>query len=153
MQSTLRRCAALPAIGALDVLVIPIHFTAAIPTTPSPYVNVSSKGPCTKLPLIIPFTSAERRRHWVMLRPVVNIAMKRRVSRDMVVLVMHVLKIFLVDNVIHNIPPCIWIMVLAVGTFPTSPHASHVRVLSRSALVVIIPCFVLITPLLALRIP
>jgi hypothetical protein len=140
-------------MGALDVLVIPIYFMAAIPTTPSPYVNVISKGLYMKLPLIIPFTSAERRRHWVTLRPVVNIAMKRRVSRDMIVLVMHVLKIFLVDSVIHNIPPCIWIMVLTVGTFPTSPRASHVRVLSHSALVVIIPCSVLITPLPALRIP
>jgi hypothetical protein len=140
-------------MGALDVLVIPIHFAAAIPTTPSHYVNVISNDPCMKLPLIIPFTSAERRRHWVTLRPVINIAMIRRVSRDMVVLVMHVLKIFLVDSVIHNIPPCIWIMVLSVGTFPTSPHASHVRVLSRSALVVIIPCSVVITPLPALRIP
>jgi hypothetical protein len=71
----------------------------------------------------------------------------------MVVLVMHVLKIFLVDSIMHNIPPCIWIMVLTIGTFPTSPRASHVCVLSRSALVVIIPCSVLITPLLALRIP
>jgi hypothetical protein len=132
-------------MGALDVLVIPIHFAAAIPTTPSYYVNVISKGPCTKLPLIIPFTSAERRRHWIMLRPVINIAMKRRVSRDMVVLVMHVLKIFFVDGVIHNIPPCIWIMVLAGGTFPTSPRASHVRILSRSALVVIIPYSIMIT--------
>jgi hypothetical protein len=140
-------------MGALDVLVIPIHFVAAIPTTPLPYVNVISKGPCTKLPLIIPFTSVERRRHWVTLRPVINIAMKRRVSRDMVVLFMHVLKIFLVDSVIHNVPPCIWIMVLVVGTFPTSPRASHVCVLSRSTLVVIIPCFVVITPLPALRIP
>jgi hypothetical protein len=74
-------------MGALDVLVIPIHFVAAIPTTPSPYVHVISKGPCTKLPLIIPFTSAERRRHWVTLRPVINIAMIRRVLRDMVILV------------------------------------------------------------------
>jgi hypothetical protein len=153
MRSTHLRCAALPAMGALDVLVIPIHLAAAIPTTPSPYVNVISKGPCTKLPLIIPFTSAERRRHWVMLRPVIKISMKRRVSRDMVVLVMHVLKIFLVDNVIYNILPCIWIMVLVVGTFPTSPRASHVCVLRRSALVVIIPCSVLITPLPTLRIP
>jgi hypothetical protein len=127
-------------MGALDVLVIPIHFAAAIPTTPSSYVHVITKGPYTKLPLIIPFTSAERRRHWVTLCPVVNIAMKRRISRDTVVLVMHVLKIFLVDSVIHNILPCIWIMVLIVGTFPTSPCASHVRVLRRSALVVIIPC-------------
>jgi hypothetical protein len=87
-------------MGALDVLVIPIHFAVAIPTTPSPYINVISKDPCTKLPLIIPFTSAERRRHWVTLRPVVNIAMKRRVSRDMVVLVMHVLKIFLPPHVL-----------------------------------------------------
>jgi hypothetical protein len=140
-------------MGAVDVLVISIHFAAAIPTTPSHYINVISKGPCTKLPLIIPFTSVERKRHWITLRPVVNIAMKRRVSRDMVVLVMHVLKIFLVDSVIHNIPPCIWVMVLAVGTFPTSPRASHVFVLSRSALVVIIPCSVLITPLPALQIP
>jgi hypothetical protein len=140
-------------MGALDVLVIPIHFAAAIPTTPSPYVNVISKGPYTKLPLIIPFTSAERKRHWVMLRPVVNIAMIRRVSRDIVVLVMQVLKIFLVDSVIHNIPPCIWVMVLVVGTFPTSPRASQVHVLSRSALVVIIPCSVLIIPLPALWIP
>jgi hypothetical protein len=131
---------------ALDVLVIPIHFAAIIPTTPSPYVHVISKGPCTKLPLIIPYTSAERRRHWVTLRPVINIAMKRRVSRDMVVLVMHVLKIFLMDSVIHNILPYIWIMVLVVGTFPTSPRACHVCVLRRSALVVIIPCSVLITP-------
>jgi hypothetical protein len=138
---------------ALDVLVIPIHFAAAIPTIPSPYVHVISKGPCTKLPLIIPFTSAERRRHWVTLRPVINIAMIRRVLRDMVILVMHVLKIFLVDSIIHNIPPCIWIMVLVVGTFPTSPCASHVRVLRRSALVVIIPWSVLITPLPALRMP
>jgi hypothetical protein len=138
---------------ALDVLVIPIHFTAAIPNTPSYYVNIISKGPCTKLPLIIPFTSAERRRHWVTLRLVINIAMKRRVSRDMVVLVMHVLKIFLVDSVIHNIPPCIWVIILIVGTFPTSPRASHVRVLSRSALVVINPSSVLIIPLLVLRIP
>jgi hypothetical protein len=113
-------------MGALDVLVIPIHFAAAIPTTPSPYVNIISKGPYTKLPLIIPFTGAERRRHWITLRPVVNIAIKRRVSRDMVVFVMHVLKIFLVDSVIHNIPPCIWVMVLVVGTFPTSPRACHV---------------------------
>jgi hypothetical protein len=140
-------------MGALDILVIPIHFAATIPTTPSPYVNVISKGLWTKLSLIIPFTSAERRRHWVTLRPVINIAMKRRVSRDMVVLVMHVLKIFLVDSVIHNIPPCIWIMVLVVGIFPISPRASHVRVLSRSALVVIIPCSVLIALLPALRIP
>jgi hypothetical protein len=140
-------------MGAVDVLVIPIHFAAAIPTTPSHYVSVISNDPCTKLPLIIPFTSAERRRHWVILHPVVNIAMKRRVSRDMVVLVMHVLKIFLVDNVIHNIPPCIRVMVLAVGTFPTPPRASQVRVLIRSALVVITPCSVLITPLPALRIP
>jgi hypothetical protein len=140
-------------MGALDVLVIPIHFAAAIPTTPSPYVHVISKGPCTKLPLIIPFTSAERRRHWVTLRPVINIAMIRRVFRDMVILVMHVLKIFLVDSIIHNIPPCIWIMVLVVGTFPTSPCASHVRVLRRSALVVIIPWSVLITPLPALWMP
>jgi hypothetical protein len=140
-------------MGALDVLVIPIHFAATIPTTPSHYVNVISNDPCTKLPLIIPFTSMERRRHWVMLLPVVNIAMKRRVSRDMVVLVMYILKIFLADSVIHSIPPCIWVTVLAVGTFSTSPRASHVCVLSRSALVVIIPCSVLITPLPALRIP
>jgi hypothetical protein len=140
-------------MGDLDVLVIPIHFAAAISTTPSHYVNVISKGPCMKLPLIIPFTSVERRRHWITLRPVVNIAMKRRVSRDMVVLVMHVLKIFLVDSVIHNIPPCICVMVLTVGTFSTSPRASHVRVLSRFALVVIIPCSVLITSLPALQIP
>jgi hypothetical protein len=140
-------------MGALDVLVIPIHFAAAIPTIPLPYVNIISKGLCTKLPLIIPFTSMEKRRHWVMLHPVINIAMKRRVSRDMVVLVMHVLKIFIVDSVIHNILPCIWIMVLSVGTFPTSQSASHVRVLSHSALVVIIPYSVLITPLPALRIP
>jgi hypothetical protein len=153
MRSTLRRCVALPVMGALDVLVIPIHFAATIPTTPSHNVNVIPKGPCTKLPLIIPFTCTERKRHWVMLHPVINIAMKRRVLRDMVVLVMHVLKIFLVDSVIHNILPCIWIMVLTVGTFSTSPHASHVRVLRRSALVVIIPCSVLITPLPALQIP
>jgi hypothetical protein len=140
-------------MGALDVLIIPIHFVAAIPTTPLHYVNVISNDPCTKLPLIIPFTSAERKRHWIMLYPVVNIAMKRRVSRDMVVLIMHVLKIFLVDYVIHSIPPCIWVMVLAIGTFPTPPHASHVHELSRSALVVIIPWSVLITPLPALRIP
>jgi hypothetical protein len=153
MRSTLQRCAALPAMGALDVLVIPIHFAAAIPTTPSPSVHVISKGPCVKLPLIIPFTSAERRRHWITLRPVINIAMKRRVLRDMAILVMDVLKIFLVDSVIHNIPPYRWIMVLVVGTFPTSPSASHVRVLRRSALVVIIPWSVLITPLLALWMP
>jgi hypothetical protein len=140
-------------MAVVDVLVIPIHFAAAISTTPSHYVNVISNDPCMKPPIIIPFTATEKRRLWITLRSVVNIAIKRRVLRDMVVLVMHVLKIFLVDSVIDNIPPCIWIMVLAVGTFPTSPHASHVRVLSRSALVVIIPCFVLITPLLALRIP
>jgi hypothetical protein len=140
-------------MGALDVLVIPIHLVAAIPTTPSPYVHVISKGLCTKLPLIIPFTSAERRRHWITLRLVINIAMKRRVSRNMVVLIRHVLKIFLVDSVIHNIPPCIWIMVLVAGTFPTSPCVSHVRVLRRSALVVIIPWSVLITPLPVLRMP
>jgi hypothetical protein len=140
-------------MGALDVLVIPIHFAAAIPTTPSPYVHVISKGPCTKLPLIIPFTTTERRRHWVTLRPVINIAIIRRVLRDMVILVMHVLKIFLVDSVIHNIPPCLWIMVLIVGTFPTSPCASQVCIFRRSALVVIIPWFVLITPLPALRMP
>jgi hypothetical protein len=133
-------------MGAVDVLVIPIHFASAIPTTSLHYVDVISNDPCTKLPLIIPFTPAERRRHWVTLRPIVNIAMKRRVPRDMVVLVMHVLKTFLMDSVIHNIPPCIWIMVLSVGTLPTSPRVSHIRVLSRSALVVIIPCSVLITP-------
>jgi hypothetical protein len=94
-------------MGALDVLVIPIHFAAAIPTTPSLYVNVISKGPCTKLLLIIPFTSAKRNRHWIMLRLVINIAMKRRILRDMVVLVLRILKIFLMDSVIHNIPPCI----------------------------------------------
>jgi hypothetical protein len=140
-------------MGAVDVLVIPIHFAAAIPTTSSHYVYVISNDLCTKLPLIIPFPSMERRRHWITLRPVVNIAMKRRVLRDMVVFVMHVLKIFLVDSVIHSIPPCIWVMVLVVGTFPTSPRASHVRILSHSALVVIIPYSVLITPLPVLRIP
>jgi hypothetical protein len=140
-------------MGVMDVLVIPIHFAAAIPTTPSNYVNVISNDPCMKPSLMIPFTTTERRRLWVMLRPVINIAIKRRVLRDMVVLVMHVLKIFLVDSVIHNIPPCIWVMVLIVGTFPTSPRASHVHILSRSALVVIIPCSVLNTSLPALWIP
>jgi hypothetical protein len=140
-------------MGVVDVLVIPIHFAAAIPTTPSHYVNGISNDLCTKPPLIIPFTTTERRRLWVMLRPVINIAIKRRVLRDMVVLIMHVLKIFLVDSVIHNIPPCIWVMVLAVETFSTSPRASQVHVLSRSALIVIIPCSVLITPLPALLIP
>jgi hypothetical protein len=140
-------------MGALDVLIIPIHFAAAIPTTPSPYVHVISKGLCTKLPLIIPFSSAERRKHWITLCPVINIAMIRRVLRDMVILIMHVLKIFLVDSIIYNIPPCIWIMVLVVGTFLTSPCASHVRVFRRSALVVIIPLSVLITPLPALQMP
>jgi hypothetical protein len=140
-------------MGVMDVLVIPIHFAAAIPTTPSHYVNVISNDPCMKPSLMIPFTTTERRRLWVMLRPVINIAIKRRVLRDMVVLVMHVLKIFLVDSVIHNIPPCIWVMVLIVGTFPTSPRASHVHILSRSALVVIIPCSVLNTSLPALWIP
>ena len=149
-RSTLRRCAALPTMEALDVLVIPIHFAAAIPTTPSPYVNVISKGPCTKLPLIIPFSSMERRRHWITLRPLVNIAMKRRVLRDMVVLILRILKIFLVDSVIHKIPSCIWITVLVVGTSPTSPCTSHVRILSCSTLVMIILCFVLITPFLDL---
>jgi hypothetical protein len=137
----------------VDVLVIPIHFAAAIPNIPSHYVNVISNDLCMKLPLIIPFTSLERRRLWVTLCPVVDIAKKRRVPRDMVVLVIHVLKIFLVDSVINSIPPCIWIMVLVVGTFPTSPRASHVYVLNYSALVVIIPCSVLITPLPALWIP
>jgi hypothetical protein len=108
-------------MGVVDVLVIPIHFAAAIPTTPSHYVNVISNDPCTKPPIIIPFTTTERRRLWITLRPVVDIAIKRRVPRDMVVLVMHVLKIFLVDSIIDNIPPCIWVMVLVVGTFPTSP--------------------------------
>jgi hypothetical protein len=32
---------------------------------------------------------------------------KKKGTEDMVVLVMHVLKIFLVDSVIHNSPPCI----------------------------------------------
>jgi hypothetical protein len=40
---------------------------------PSYYINVISNDPCTKHPLIIPFTSAERRRHWVTLHPVINI--------------------------------------------------------------------------------
>jgi hypothetical protein len=137
----------------VDVFVIPIHIAAAISTTPSHYVNVIFNDPCTKPLLIIPFTTTERKKLWVPLRPVADLAMKRRVQRDMVVLVIHVLKIFLVDTVIHNILPCIWIMVLTVGTFPTPPRASHVRVLSCSALVVIIPCYVLITPFLALRIP
>jgi hypothetical protein len=140
-------------MGIVDVLVIPIHFAAAIPTTPLHYINIISNVSCRKPPLIIPFTTTERRRLWVTLCPVVDIAIKKRVLRNMVVLVMHVLKIFLMDNVIYNIPPCIWVMVLAVGTFPTSPRASHVRILSRSTLVVIIPCSVLITPLPALRIP
>jgi hypothetical protein len=131
----------------------PYSFCGCYSHHPSHYVNVISNDPYTKPPLIIPFTTMERRRLWLMLCPVVNIAIKKRVPRDMVVLVMHVLKIFLVDSVIHNIPPCIWVMVLAVGTFPTSPRASHVFVLSRSALVVIIPCSVLITPLPALQIP
>ena len=60
-----------------------------------------------------------------MLHPVVNIAIKKRVPKDMVDLVMHVLKIFLVDSVIHNILLYIWIMVLTVGTFPTSPRACN----------------------------
>jgi hypothetical protein len=37
---------------------------------------------------------------------------------------------------------CIWVMVLAAETFPTSPCTFHVRVLNRSALVLIIPCSV-----------
>jgi hypothetical protein len=68
-------------MGVVDVLVIPIHFAAAIFTTPLYYVNVISNDPCTKPPLIIPFTSTERRRLWVMLRLVVDIAIKRRVPR------------------------------------------------------------------------
>ena len=131
-------------MGALDVLVIPIHFVAAIPTTPLFYMNVISKGLYTKLPLIIPFTSAKRKRHCHL---VINTAMKKRVSKNMVVLVMHVLKIFLMDSVIHSILPCIWIMVLVVGTFPTSLCASYICVLNHFALVVIIPYSVLITPL------
>ena len=130
----------------VDVFVIPIHFVAAIPTTSLHYLNVISNDPCTKPLLIIPFITTKRRRLWVTLFPVIDIAIKRRVPRDIIVLVVHVLKIFLVDSVIHNIPPCIWIMVLVVGIFPTSPHTSHVHVLSRSAVVVIIPSSVLINP-------
>ena len=149
-QSTHYRCVALPAMGVVDVFIIPIHFAATIPTTPSHYINIISNVLCRKPPLIIPFTTTERRRLWVTLHPVVDIAIKKRVLRNIVVLVMYVLKIFLEDNVIRNIPPFIWVMVLAIGTFPTSPCASHVCVLSRSALDVIIPCFVLITPFPAL---
>jgi hypothetical protein len=137
----------------VDVFVIPIHITAVISTTSSHYVNVIFNDPYIKPLLIIPFTIIERRRLWVTLRSVVDIAMKRRVLRDMVVFINHVLKIFLVDSIIHIILPCIWIMVFTVGTFPTSPRASHVRILSRSALIVIIPYSVLITPFPALRIP
>jgi hypothetical protein len=84
---------------------------------------------------------------------VADIAMKRRIPRDVVVVVVHVLKIFLMDSVVHNIPLCIWIMILSVGFFPISPRASSIHVLSRTALVVIIPCSVLITPVPVLRIP
>ena len=138
-------------MGALDVLVIPIYFVAVMSTTPSPYVIVIAKGPCTKPPLIIPYTSVERRRCWIMLRLIINIAMKRRVMRDTVVLVMRILKIFLVDSVIHSIPPCIWITNLINVAFSTSPCASHVHVLCRSTLVVIIPYSVLIPPSLPCR--
>jgi hypothetical protein len=48
MQSILCRYAALSTMGVVDVLVIPIHFAAAIPTTPLHYVNVISNDPCTK---------------------------------------------------------------------------------------------------------
>jgi hypothetical protein len=93
-------------MGIVDVFVIPIHIAAAIPT-PSHYVNIIFNDPCTKPLLIIPFITMERKRLWVTLNLIVDIAMKRKVLRDMVILVIHVLKIFLVDSVIHNIPPCI----------------------------------------------
>jgi hypothetical protein len=126
---------------------------AAISNTPPHYVNVIFNDPYTKPSLIIPFTTTERRRLWITLRPIVDIAVKRKIPRDVIVVVIHVLKIFLMDSVVHNIPPCIWIMILPIGFFPISPRASLVHVLSRPALVVIISCSISITPVRALWIP
>jgi hypothetical protein len=148
MQTTPYRCTALLAMVVVNVFVVPIHIASAILTTPPHYVYIISNDPCTKPPLIIPFTSTERKSLWITLRPVVDIAMKKMVLRDVVVFDIHILKIFLMDSVIHNISPCIQIMNLPIGIFPISPRASHVHVLSRPTLVVIIPCSVLITPAL-----
>jgi hypothetical protein len=108
----------------VDVLIVPIHIAATISNTPLHFVHVIFNDPCTKPPFIIPFTTTERRRLWVTLRLIVNIAMKRKILRDVVVFVIHVLKIFLMESVVYNIPPCIWIMIL-----PTS-LLLHVPLLS-----------------------
>ena len=49
-------------MGEVDALVIPIYFAATIPTISLYYVNIIFNDPYPKPPLIIPFTTMEKKR-------------------------------------------------------------------------------------------
>jgi hypothetical protein len=78
-------------------------------------------------PLTVPFIIIERRRLWVTLHLVVSIDMKWRVLGVLFVVVIHVLEVLLVNCVIHNFPPCIWIMIFFFYVlWSTSTHVGLV---------------------------
>jgi hypothetical protein len=83
--------------------------------------------PSTMPPLTLPFIIMEMRRLWVTLHLVVSIDMKRRILGVLLVVVIHILEVLLVNCVIHNIPPCIWIMIFSFYVLlSTSTHVGLV---------------------------
>jgi hypothetical protein len=107
VQTTSGICATLLAMIVLDFFVVPIHIAATIADNPSHPIHLIMNVSC-KMPLLnLPFIIMEMRKLWEMLRLVVNIAMKWKVLMEAVVFVNHILKVFLNDSDIHNIPPYI----------------------------------------------
>jgi hypothetical protein len=97
-------------------------------------------------PLTLPFITMKRMRLWEMLCLVLNVAIKWWILREVAVLVIDILEVFLIDDVIHNIFSYIKIMLVhiricssSIGSFPT-------HVLTIFAHVLIIPSCVLIIP-------
>jgi hypothetical protein len=107
---------------------------------------------CGTPPLTLPFITIGRRL-WATLRLVINIAMKWRVMVEAIVLVIDILGVLFCDNVIHNFPPCIQIMIFIIEICHISQHTFPIHLLSIPTHVGIIPCCVLTTPAYDVLIP
>jgi hypothetical protein len=100
--------------GSRGCLCCPYYVAAGILDNPTYHIHLILNVPYRTPPLTLPFITMERKKLWITLRLVVSIDMKWKVSREVLVFVIHVLEVFLMNNVIHNIPPCIWIMIFLI---------------------------------------
>jgi hypothetical protein len=76
MQTTPGRYATLPVVVVLDVFVVPISIATTIMDSLVQRIHLIVNILCETPPLIIPFITTDKKRLWVMLRLVVNIAMR-----------------------------------------------------------------------------